>query len=125
MPRIFVVDDDWPVCSAIRDRIEKAGFKMVAADGAASGLKTLDDNACDLMTVDSFMPKTRGFDSVRLFQGAPGVPLVAVSGPAPEFLKLALESGASHCLKKPVRPTALLHVHKRLKADRMVERIAG
>jgi CheY-like chemotaxis protein len=135
MPRILVVDDDWLVCSAIRTWIERAGYEVVVADSAASGLQALDDVACHLMIVDIFMPQMRGFDSVRLFhQRAPRVPLIAISGyvfaeqrtPAPDFLQMALKFGASRCLRKPFTPTALLYVVKEcLKADSMIERIAG
>ena len=46
------------------------------------------------------------------------IPLVAMSGyafanfnaPAPDFLRMALELGASRCLRKPFTPVALLTV---------------
>ena len=121
MPRILVVDDDWLVCSAIRTWIETAGYEVVIADGAESGLNALDRYSFDLMIVDIFMPHMRGFESVRVFhQRAPHVPLVAISGyvfaeqrmPAPDFLQMALKLGATRCLRKPFTPTTLLSVIK-------------
>jgi CheY-like chemotaxis protein len=59
----------------------------------------------------------RGFESIRLFhERAPAIPLVAMSGyafatfdtPAPDFLKMALELGATICLRKPFTSKALL-----------------
>jgi CheY-like chemotaxis protein len=46
------------------------------------------------------------------------IPLIAMSGyafanlsaPAPDFLRMALELGASRCLRKPFTPVALLTV---------------
>lgn len=46
------------------------------------------------------------------------LPLIAISGyvfaeqrmPAPDFLRMALELGATRCLRKPFTPTALLTV---------------
>jgi CheY-like chemotaxis protein len=46
------------------------------------------------------------------------VPLIAISGyafanldsPAPDFLRMALELGATRCLRKPFTPMALLTV---------------
>jgi CheY-like chemotaxis protein len=61
----------------------------------------------------------RGFESIRIFhERAPAIPLVAMSGyafanlhaPAPDFLRMALELGASRCLRKPFTPVALLTV---------------
>jgi CheY-like chemotaxis protein len=68
------------------------------------------------MIVDIFMPHMRGFESVRVFhQRAPMVPLIAISGyvfaeqrtPAPDFLRMALELGATRCLRKPFTPTSV------------------
>ncbi|WJR78682.1 response regulator [Bradyrhizobium sp. NP1] len=117
MPRILVVDDDPLVCSAVQLCLERQDFEVVIADGGEAGLRALEGQAFDLMLVDIFMPHMRGFESIRIFhERAPAVPLVAMSGyafaslnaPAPDFLKMALELGASRCLRKPFTPAALL-----------------
>ena len=119
MKRILVVDDDSLFCSAIRVWLEDSGFAVVVADGGETGLTALDSSTFDLMIVDIFMPHMRGFESVRVFhQRAPAVPLVAISGyvfaeqrtPAPDFLSMALELGATRCLRKPFTPKKLLSV---------------
>jgi CheY-like chemotaxis protein len=117
LARILVVDDDPLVSSAIRAWLETRGFEVVTADGGASGLKALEESAFDLLIVDIFMPNMHGFESVRVFhQRAPDVPLIAISGyvfaeqraPAPDFLRMALELGATRCLRKPFTATTLL-----------------
>jgi CheY-like chemotaxis protein len=119
VPRILIVDDDPLICSAIRTWLADKGFEVVVTDGAESGLKALEKQPFDLMVVDIFMPHMHGFESVRLFhQRAPMVPLIAISGyvfaenrlPAPDFLSMALDLGASRCLRKPFTPTTLLTV---------------
>lgn len=119
MRRILVVDDDLLICSAIRAWLEDRGFAVFVADGGETGLAALDSATFDLMIVDIFMPHMRGFESVRVFhQRAPTVPLIAISGyvfaeqrmPAPDFLRMALELGATRCLRKPFTPTTLLAV---------------
>lgn len=119
MKRILVVDDDPLVCAAIRVWLEVRGFDVVVADGGETGLNALEGSAFDLMIVDIFMPHMHGFESVRVFhQRAPSVPLIAISGyvfaeqrmPAPDFLNMALELGATRCLRKPFTPTTLLSV---------------
>ena len=88
-----------------------------AADAGESGLCVLEAFAFDLMIVNIFMPRMRGFESIRIFhERAPAVPLLAMSGyafanvssPAPDFLRMALELGATRCLRKPFTPAALL-----------------
>jgi DNA-binding response OmpR family regulator len=119
MTRILVVDDDPMVCKAIEIFLQRHNFQVVATDGGEAGLRVLDSGGIDLMIVDIFMPHMRGFESIRVFhERAPEIPLVAMSGyafanlngPAPDFLRMALELGASRCLRKPFAPAALLAV---------------
>jgi CheY-like chemotaxis protein len=119
MQRVLVVDDDPMVCMAIEIYLERHDFQVTIADGGEAGLRALEGTAYDLMIVDIFMPHMRGFESIRIFhERAPTVPLIAMSGyafanlnsPAPDFLRMALELGASRCLRKPFTPVALLTV---------------
>jgi len=119
MARILVVDDDPMVCMAIELYLERHNFQVTIADGGESGLRALEGSAFDLMIVDIFMPHMRGFESIRIFhERAPAIPLIAMSGyafanlntPAPDFLRMALELGATRCLRKPFTPVALLAV---------------
>ena len=117
MTRILVVDDDPMVCMAIETYLGRQGFDVTIADGGESGLRALDQAGFDVMLVDIFMPHMRGFESIRIFhERAPAVPLIAMSGyafaasasPSPDFLRMALELGATRCLRKPFTPDALL-----------------
>jgi CheY-like chemotaxis protein len=119
MARVLVVDDDPMVCMAIEIYLERHHFQVAIADGGEAGLRALENDAFDLMIVDIFMPHMRGFESIRIFhERAPNIPLIAMSGyafanlntPAPDFLRMALELGASRCLRKPFTPAALLTV---------------
>src|SRR3954468_19394475 len=126
MPRILVVDDDPMVGATIEVLLQRQGFDVTLADGGETGLAALEAHAYDVMLVDIFMPHMRGFESIRIFhERAPATPLVAMSGyafanlnaPAPDFLRMALELGASRCLRKPFTPAALLAVINECLAD--------
>ena len=119
MLRVLVVDDDPMVCMAIEIYLGRHEFQVTIADGGEAGLRALEGMPFDLMIVDIFMPHMRGFESIRIFhERAPAIPLIAMSGyafanlnsPAPDFLRMALELGASRCLRKPFTPVALLTV---------------
>ncbi len=115
MPRILVVDDDPMVCAAIEAALRR-DYDVTVAQGGEAGLEALESATFDVMLVDIFMPHMRGFESIRIFhERAPGIPLIAMSGyafaasatPSPDFLKMALELGATCCLRKPFTPNTL------------------
>jgi CheY-like chemotaxis protein len=117
MARILVVDDDPMVCEAIEVCLQHQGFDVTVANGGEEGIRALEASAFDVMLVDIFMPHMRGFESIRAFhERAPQTPLVAMSGyafadiepPSPDFHKMALELGATYCLRKPFTPNILL-----------------
>ena len=117
LPRVLVVDDDPMVCIAIEVCLQRQGFEVTIAGGGEAGMRELAASSFDVMLVDIFMPHMRGFESVRVFhERAPHIPLIAMSGYAfanadtasPDFLRMTLELGASHCLRKPFTPKALL-----------------
>src|SRR6201989_1477359 len=119
MTRILVVDDDPMVCKAIEVFLQRHNYEVVVTDGGEAGLRALDHGGIDLMIVDIVMPHRRGFESIRIFhERAPAIPLIAMSGyafanlntPAPDFLRMALDLGATRCLHKPLTPAALLAV---------------
>lgn len=119
MPRILVVDDDPMVCMALEVCLARYGHLVTIADGGENGLRSLENARFDLMIIDIFMPHMRGFESIRIFhERAPSVPLIAMSGyafanidsPAPDFLRMALELGATRCLRKPFTPVVLMTV---------------
>ena len=117
MPRVLVVDDDPMVGATIEVLLQRQGFDVTLTDGGETGLAALETQTFDVMLVDIFMPHMRGFESIRIFhERAPTLPLIAMSGyafanhdsPAPDFLRMALELGATRCLRKPFTPVALL-----------------
>ena len=117
MPRVLVIDDDPMVAMAIEVCLKRQGMEVTIADGGEAGMRELASQAFDVMLVDIFMPHMRGFESIRIFhERAPTIPLIAMSGYAfagadtasPDFLRMTLELGATHCLRKPFTPQALL-----------------
>jgi CheY-like chemotaxis protein len=119
VPRLLLVDDDPLLRSAVCTWLEADGHQVVTAECGVTGLNALHGGEFHLMIVDIFMPHMRGFESIRVFhQCAPATPLIAISGyvfaenrtPAPDFLRMALELGASRCLRKPFTPATLRSV---------------
>jgi CheY-like chemotaxis protein len=117
MRRILVVGDDLHACLAITAWPGRYGFAVVIAEDGTASFIAFDSSTFDRTIVDIFMPHMRGFESIRIFhERAPAIPLIAMSGyafahvnsPAPDFLRMALELGATRCLRKPFAPVSLL-----------------
>ena len=105
------------VAMAIEVCLQRQGMEVTIADGGEAGMRELASGGFDVMLIDIFMPHMRGFESIRMFhERAPDIPLIAMSGyafanlntPAPDFIRMALELGATRCLRKPFTPVALL-----------------
>ncbi len=117
MTRILVIDDDKSVCIAIETLLRHQGCTAVVAENGHLGVETFERSDFDVVMIDIFMPELDGLETIKSFRRrAPAVPIVAMSGfrfrnsatPAPDFLGMAAELGASYCLRKPFGPQQLM-----------------
>jgi CheY-like chemotaxis protein len=118
MPRILVVDDDNMIRLVVKSILERQGHAVVLAECGHEGAEAIEAYAFDVAIVDIFMPDMNGLETIRAFRrSAPGLPIVVMSGyafrdanrPAPDFFRMALDLGATACLRKPFAPAELLH----------------
>jgi CheY-like chemotaxis protein len=116
MPRVLVIDDDESIRDAINALLRCQSCDTVLAENALAGLKALEQDSFDIAMVDIFMPGMNGLEAIKdIRRIAPHMPIVAMSGfrfrnegPAkPDFLKIAADLGAAHCLSKPFGPQQL------------------
>jgi CheY-like chemotaxis protein len=118
MPHILVIDDDTSVRIAIRMLLEHEGYSVTLAEDGRSGLEAIETTApLDLVLIDIFMPGMDGLETIKsLHARVPDLPIVAMSGfmfrgssaPAPDFLTMATQLGATRSLHKPFRPRELM-----------------
>jgi CheY-like chemotaxis protein len=110
-----VIDDDESVRAAIAALLQP-DCEIVLAEDARRGSERFEVEKFDAVMVDIFMPGMNGLETIKDFRKlAPDMPIVAMSGfrfrgsgaPTPDFLKIAAELGATHCLPKPFRPQQL------------------
>jgi CheY-like chemotaxis protein len=112
MARILVIDDEVSVRDAIRLILAPKGHNVVAAECGQRGVEAIEAYAFDAVIVDIFMPGMDGFQTIRILrQSAPKIAIIAISGysfreaswPVPDFLKMAVDLGATCCLRKPFK----------------------
>ncbi|RAI45470.1 response regulator [Rhodoplanes roseus] len=116
MARILIIDDDELIRVSLGLLLESAGHTIVTAATGRAALASLAATEVDLVVCDVFMPDMDGFETLRaLKQRAPALPVVVISGdraprpdqPSPDFLKMAVDLGATAGLRKPFEPKAV------------------
>jgi len=115
--RALVIDDDDNVGDAIQVVLTRHGFDAVHTARAHAALSELEHSAFNVVIIDLFLRGVSGLDIVRTIRrSAPTMPIVAMTGftlrPAKtseiNFLALAVQRGATACVRKPFTPDQLL-----------------
>jgi CheY-like chemotaxis protein len=118
MARILVVDDDSMIRLVVKSILERQGHAVVLAECGHDGAEAIEAYAFDAAIVDIFMPDMNGLETIKAFRrAAPGLPIIVMSGyafrdangPAPDFFRMAIDLGATACLRKPFTPAQLQH----------------
>jgi PAS domain S-box-containing protein len=107
---ILLVEDEQPLRRVLKRALEAAGYAVVAPERAedASDLIRAGETRFDLMVTDIVMPGLSGEQLAEELQTAqPGLPVVFMSGYAPERT-VGSAPAAERVLAKPFRPQALL-----------------
>jgi two-component system alkaline phosphatase synthesis response regulator PhoP len=102
--KILVVDDEPDTVSALRFRLEKAGYEVLTAEDGAAALDILRAQKVDVILADFMMPEVNGLELARLVKANPNwfeTRIIMFScNTDPEFRKRALEIGALDYLPK-------------------------
>ncbi len=119
--RVLLVDDDDAVRDTTAVTLERLGYVVIQADGAAAALRILDAASdVHLLLTDVAMPGVSGPELARqAMRLRPGLPVVFISGFAdPE--QLAGEAGMQRLVRKPFRAAALAAQIERALAEASV-----
>ncbi len=110
--RIFVVDDELNIRSALAKILEKAGDTVIVAESGDAALSMLHDTPFDLIITDLKMVGAGGLEVLRAAkQRQPGTEVIVVTAYGTvESAVDAMKEGAYDYLTKPIDPERLLHV---------------
>ena len=118
MATILCVEDDPILRSNLAEELQDSGYEILEACNGVEAFKLIDDHRPDLVLCDISMPKSSGFDLLKMvrtgepeFAETPFVFLSAISGP--EHVATAEEFGAVDYLVKPIDFEQLLNVVER------------
>ena len=110
--RIFFVDDELNVRTAVSRTLAKVGTEVICFAGAVDCLKQLRCGKCDLLITDVKMPGMDGMELlVKTKRIAPWLPVLVITGygDIPMAVK-ALKAGALNFIEKPLNRQSLISV---------------
>ena len=117
MGEILIIEDEPAVRGFFREVLEGAGYGVVEAASAKSGLRLLRERPIDLVVTDILMPDMDGLEVTRtLHRDFPAVKIIAISGGQQDidYCDVARFLGAHETLMKPVTMSRLLETVARL-----------
>jgi DNA-binding response OmpR family regulator len=113
--RVLVIDDDDCVGAAIRLILARRGSETELALRAHAGIHALESSKFDVVLIDLFMPGMSGLDVIAHIRQGSEVPIIAMSGfwlrnslNSRDYFSMAIERGASTCVRKPFAPHQLI-----------------
>lgn len=107
--KILVADDDRDLRDLVGFTLTQAGYLVIKAPDGSAALKSVADEAPDLVILDINMPGASGFqvcESIRRNSRVP-IMMLTVRGEEEDLVR-ALELGADDYLTKPFSPRTLL-----------------
>jgi FixJ family two-component response regulator len=108
--RVYVVDDDGAVRSALKLLLSSAGLRAVAFASSQAFLEGYDGSQPGCLLLDVRMPGIGGLDLLeRLRQGGPSLPIIILTGHGDVPMAVrALKQGAMDFIQKPFNDQVLL-----------------
>jgi len=118
--RVLLVDDCEESRALIAAYLAPAGAALAVAEDARSALAALARKTFDVVLMDLYLPGMDGFSATRALRqaeskaGAPPVPVIALSADTlARTAQLALASGSTEYLAKPIQKADLLAILRR------------
>ncbi len=111
-PTILCIDDDPLLLQLCRELLEADGYRVRTAPDGQAGLEVAQQARPDLILLDVVMPGMDGLEVCRSLRADPrlgGIPVILLTAyHTPNPAVHGLFAGATHTMRKPVRPETLL-----------------
>jgi two-component system KDP operon response regulator KdpE len=99
---IAVIEDELPIRRFLRASLAAEGYRVLEAENAAGGLRTITGQRPDLVLLDLGLPDRDGLDIIRAVREWSAVPIIVLSARGEEKSKImSLNAGADDYLTKP------------------------
>jgi len=108
-PHVLIVDDDRRIRDLLARFLQENGFRVTAAEDAATARANMRGLAFDLIVLDVMMPGESGFDLATALRVDHDIPILMLTARSePEYRIQGLEIGVDDYLAKPFEPRELL-----------------
>jgi DNA-binding response OmpR family regulator len=109
-PLVLVADDDEDILTLVRIRLERAGFRVVAAHDGEEALRLARELRPRLAVLDLSMPRLGGLDVLAALRGdGADTQIVLLTAKAQEAdVERGYDAGADAYLTKPFSPAKLV-----------------
>jgi len=108
MLKVLVIDDEAGIVQLVRDYLEQAGYQVLTASNAETGLHRLRADSPDLVLLDLGLPDRDGWDltrAIRADRQLAVIPIIMLTARVEDSDKLVgLELGADDYITKPFNP---------------------
>jgi DNA-binding response OmpR family regulator len=120
---VLVIDDDADIRGLLRERLGRAGYRVVESANGREGLRALYASTPDLVLLDVSMPELDGWQTLDRIRDVSEVPVIMLTARAAELEKVrGLKAGADDYVTKPFGRQELLarvEAHLRRSGDRV------
>ncbi|HEV8484919.1 MAG TPA: response regulator [Blastocatellia bacterium] len=102
---VLVVEDDFDTQHPLAEILQLKGYLVATASDVERAFFTARAKRPDLIITDLMLPGKSGLDlivRVRRDPAIKSIPIVVLSGCAPQMLHDAQRAGADYCLEKPI-----------------------
>jgi DNA-binding response OmpR family regulator len=108
---VLVADDDDDVLALVVRRLERSGYKVLAARDGAEALRLAQERVPDLAVLDVMMPQLTGYEVTQRLREDPiteRIPVILLTARVQEAdVNRGFSVGADDYMKKPFSPREL------------------
>jgi DNA-binding response OmpR family regulator len=112
MPLILVADDDDDVRGLIIFRLERSGYRVIAARDGEEALRLAREEKPEVALLDVMMPRLTGVEvtaALRAGEETSRIPIILLTAMVQERdVAVGLEAGADDYIRKPFSPHELV-----------------
>jgi two-component system, OmpR family, alkaline phosphatase synthesis response regulator PhoP len=109
--RILIVEDEEEIRELVRYNLERQGYRVVLAASGEEAIRTIRQEAPDLVVLDLMLPAMDGWEVCRQLKRDPAtqaIPVVMLTAKSDETdMVTGLELGADDYIAKPFSPRVL------------------